>query len=251
MKKLFSIALALALVLSLSVTAFASGGSSTWATGAKAEGVTAWDGMAPVAQDITIPADFEDKFDADTVTANYFVVLTWDVESTLKYTIESSNFSWVVYDSADKDSQSADFNGTAAKAGYEGDGTWSGSATVKVTMQNWSNRPIKGSFTYTDMTAAASEAISGSVERDINTGADGVRTMGSDITLASAAEGVSIYDPADANNHVDAADVIAVTIDAGAVGAPKGMTGAISAANTVIGTLTVTISDNSAGTSQP
>ena len=248
MKKFLSIALALCLVLSISVTAFAIE-STTYGTGATATGVTAWDGTSSTSQNITVPATFDGSgFDDMDVTANYFVVLRWGVTSTLTYTITSSDFSWVVYDSADKDSKDSNFSGTAAKAGYTGNGTWSGTATVSVSMQNWSNRPIKGAFSYADMTVANSTDTY--VKKDIDT--SGVRTMGTDIELASAAENVEVYAAADANNHVDSDTVTAVTINAGTAGSPTGMTGAISDSNAVIGTLTVTISDNTpASTPEP
>lgn len=249
MKRILSAALALAMVLCLSVSAFAADPKHTWGTGITADDTegdvkTAWDGLTEVSQDITVPAAFnDDDFDATKVEANYFVVLTWNVESTLTYTIQSSDFTWHVYDAlADgEDSQSADFSGTAAAAGYEGDGKWTGTATVNVTMQNWSNRPVKGVFSYADMTAANS--TDGYVKKDIVT--DDARTLHDPITLASAADGVEVYEDASAGNYVDSGDVTALTIDADS----GTMTGAISDSDAVIGTLTVTIRNNSSASS--
>lgn len=267
MKKILSIALALCMVCALSATAFASSGSDTWATGATGTDITPVTGEDfNQNETIDVPGQLSDAFSGltgDEAAANYVVVLTWDVTSDLTYHIDAEDYAWTVYDGDNRASTSADFTAPAA-AGYVGDGYWTGSAAVKMTVTNWSNRALNAAFTYADKTTEA-DGIEGSINTANNdcrtwTSSDLVNNAnnkgettwtadaanayeGGTLALANPAAGVAIRAGESANNHT--AGTVTVNIkacsDANAPKTTQLMNGDISAAGVTIGTVTVTI----------
>ena len=160
-----------------------------------------------------------DKADvtADQVTANYYVVLKWTPDSTLAYKIDKTSYTWNVYDSANVKSTEDTFNGTAAKAGYEAKGNWSGEATVNVVVENWSNRTVKASYAYADEPGITStNNIAELSEQSIGAASDGV-------TVANG-------------ETIDTAKKVTADFKISAITA-----GEISSNNEKIGTLTVTL----------
>lgn len=127
MKKTISILLALVLVLSLSVPAFA----EPYTTGS---GTT-------TSEDVT--ATFVDGSTGE-VAKSYYVNVSWEVSSSLTYTAGDTTLTW-----------------NAEEMQYESsteEGTWTGEATVKVTITNKSNAAISATAIWNQDTAAGATA---------------------------------------------------------------------------------------------
>lgn len=140
MKKIISMVLALVMVMGLSVTAMAESGTVV---------IKDFSQTNPNTTDIQIPAKFTETKPADNsaVTARNYVYMEWSVDSTLKYVIDSSSYTWNVYsDTAGKNAISADDtnNTKPLSAGYSVKGHWDKGtrATINVTVENWSNRDV-------------------------------------------------------------------------------------------------------------
>ena len=176
MKKILSIALAFCMILALSVTAFAES-PDTWATGGTASAVTTVTGDTfSRSETIDVPGYLSDAFSSLTgnvAAANYVVVLAWTVASNLTYNIDATDYAWTVYDSSDNPSTESSFT-APNKAGYVGDGYWTGQATVEMTVTNWSNRALDATFSYADKTSSETN-----IEGDINTAINNARTWAS------------------------------------------------------------------------
>lgn len=164
MKKIISMVLALVMVMGLSVTAMAEGDDSA---SKKSGTVTITDFSADPAQpgttdnatQIPVPATGKvtalniDEFDQKTNNKTNYVVMEWTVESSLTYTVGATDYQWNVYNTATAEGGATTEtkltnNGTAtpgenspkANLGrYDEKGTWSGKATITVTVENWSN----------------------------------------------------------------------------------------------------------------
>lgn len=266
MKKLISLALALCMVLALGVTALAAD-SDTWATGGTSSSVTAVSGDDfSKSETIDVPGYYVDAFSSLTgeeATANYVVVLEWNVTSNLTYTITNSDYAWTVYDSDEKVSTAADFD-SPAKAGYVGGGHWSGTASIGVTVTNWSNRALNATFAYADKAASGNDGIEKDIDTtnartwtdsslvsNTNTGggittwtANSGDTNGGVLALANPATGVAIRDTADAANKT--AGTVTLAINALDSSNNEQMSGDISKSDIAIGTLTVTIANPAA-----
>ena len=154
MKKIISMVLALIMVMGLSVTAMAESGTVV---------IKDFSQTNPNTTEIQIPAKFSETkpADNDKVTARNYVYMEWSVDSTLKYVIDSSSYTWNVY--SDAKGQSAipadDYANTRPhSAGYSVKGHWdkTTSATINVTVENWSNRDVwvKYALEGADVTAA-------------------------------------------------------------------------------------------------
>lgn len=165
MKKIISMVLALVMVMGLSVTAMADGGTpaSKEPTGT----VTITDFSANPAQpgttndpaQIPVPATGNvaklniDEFDKNPDNKTNYVVMEWTVDSSLTYTVGATDYQWNVYNTATAEGGATTEtkltnNGTTttgenspkANLGrYDEKGTWSGKATITVTVENWSN----------------------------------------------------------------------------------------------------------------
>lgn len=140
MKKIISMVLALVMALGLSVTAMAESGKVV---------IKDFSQTSPNTTDIQIPAKFTETKPEDNsaVTARNYVYMEWSVDSTLKYVIDSSSYTWNVYsDAAGKNLIPTDDskNTKPLSAGYSVKGHWDDStrATINVTVENWSNRDV-------------------------------------------------------------------------------------------------------------
>lgn len=162
MKKIISMVLALVMVMGLSVTAMAEGDNpaSKEPTGT----VTITDFSANPAQpgttndpaQIPVPATGNvaklniDEFDKNPDNKTNYVVMEWTVDSSLTYTVNATDYQWNVYNTATGDdgattetkltNDGAATTSSKANLGrYDEKGTWSGKATITVTVENWSN----------------------------------------------------------------------------------------------------------------
>ena len=147
MKKIISMVLALVMVMGLSVTAMAEDGT-TITNGGKVV-IKDFSQTNPNTAEIQIPAQFSETKPRDNsdVTARNYVYMEWSVESTLKYVIDSSSYTWNVYSDATGNAviPTNDTNNTKPmSAGYSVKGHWDETtkATINVTVENWSNRDV-------------------------------------------------------------------------------------------------------------
>lgn len=161
MKKIISMVLALVMALGLSVTAMAESGKVV---------IKDFSQTSPNTTDIQIPAKFTETKPEDNsaVTARNYVYMEWSVDSTLKYVIDSSSYTWNVYSDATGNTviPADDTNNTKPlSAGYSVKGHWDKNtkATINVTVENWSNRDVWVKYTLDGATAAAPDTTTGKV----------------------------------------------------------------------------------------
>lgn len=252
MKKLIGMIMAIAMTFALATTAFAEDPSTTTATSGSKVFVT----TKPAGKDetkfdkvngntigIDIPANFvAGANDPYKVEANYYVIVKYEVEPKLVFTVGETAYTWNVHEGE---------NGTVTSANHQlkstYDGTWSGTAAVNVTVENWSNRDMQAAMTFAPNTTVATPDNDNGVLKPItvkneaqtfspaDTNKDNTKwdTDNHALILQSAAVGVGFEEgkKADAPVSGDAT----FTINA----ANEGVTGAISKSNAVIGTLTV------------
>lgn len=145
MKKIISLVLALVMVMGLSVTAMAESGKVV---------IKDFSQTSPNTTDIQIPAKFTEAKPEDNsaVTARNYVYMEWSVDSTLKYVIDSSSYTWNVYSDATGNAviSADDANNTKPlSARYSVKGHWDETtkATINVTVENWSNRDVWVKYT--------------------------------------------------------------------------------------------------------
>lgn len=237
MKKFLSIILVCVLAVAISVPAFATTGSPvTLKTG----GDPSWDGTAE-STTIDVPATLVNQMPeggvAPTVGTGegdaakvYYVELSWTVNSTLTYTVGSDDYVWTVYKN-DKTTALTGSEAGTGEAGYaryvQGEGDWSGTAAVEVTLKNWSNVPVKGAVSWT-------AADAGDNVQEPLTWATTPAPTKATIQLASAVGTVAANGWEASSAQEDSSTV--------AIGTPTG--GVITADQAVIGTVTVVISEN-------
>lgn len=223
MKKITSLILALVMALSLTVTALA---APTTVIIKEASGTSG---------EIKVPATGHvTAFDASKVTDTYYVVMKWEVNSTLTYTLGEDDYKWNVYNETNEkltNSTTTPADTTPATAKYVAEGAWSGNATVKVGVTNWSNVAITATPTWADGVKGT-----GSVTEDIEVAAM-KNLLAKDIEAASKDKGL---DDVVTTADVTETSVVDVTIDS------SNITGAIGDGNATIGTLTVTIAKKGA-----
>ena len=176
MKKITSLILALVMALSLTTAAFAAdpitSAEKTGTVTITTDSVTDPDAGTVKLGDkytINVPGSYDDTIKPDgSEAANYYVVVSWKVNSTITYQVGGKGYTWTL-------KGTEDFSGDAVtenvkSAGYVSNGNgWVGSATVELTVKNWSNKALtatsefKGAAdteTYVDtaITAAATNA---------------------------------------------------------------------------------------------
>ena len=239
MKKFLSAVLALAMAFALCTTAFAATSPVYVTTAPPETGATENTNMWK----IPIDADAEvTKPAAGEVAKNYYVVVEWSIAegANLKYTRGADAYSWVVADS-EGNTLNSEKTGTPAKAGYQvKDGTWAGSATVNVTVTNWSNDAVVATLAWVNAKKATTEdATTNKVIADITanetfTQGTNASKDGKTITLSSLADGVEVPDVTTLDKTAGIAGSSSMTINGANV------TGAISA-KTNIGYLTITL----------
>lgn len=246
MKKTLSLILALVLTFALASTAFAADDngmatddSGVYVSGEKTFTITNKEGAdALVSADdntwkIGVEAELDDTAaKEENAAANYYVVVTWNVTSELVYTLNETAYAWHVY--SDEEGTTEATTGEAKSAGYKldySDGEWTGTATIDVTITNWSNREV----TYTLGFEAATTETNEKVYENIVFSADAVKVTEGEGTLAAASDGT-----ANENGLYTAAPYAEakVSIDASVEGSIEG---SIKETDALIGTVTVTL----------
>lgn len=214
MKKITSLILALVMAMSLTVTALA----------ATTTPVVIDDlSNAPDVTNIEVPADYKNTVTDDNageIPTVYYVYMTWEVDSQLQYTVGTDSYKWKVYsDETGTIEAVADKSTKPASAGYVVDGKWKGTATVNVTVENWSNKDVKVSYTF-----AGIEGL------EFNQDNWGLTTASKTIATKANYKSTDLVKAANVNNGN-----LNLTINA------EDITGAITQSVTSIGTLTVTV----------
>lgn len=232
MKKIISMVLALVMVMGLSVTAMAESGKVV---------IKDFSQTSPNTTDIQIPAKFTETKPEDNsaVTARNYVYMEWSVDSTLKYVIDSSSYTWNVYsDAAGKNAIPANdsANTRPHSAGYSVKGHWdkTTSATINVTVENWSNRDVWVKYALEGAGVSTTTDEAGKV-----TGVTEAFEF-QNVTLPTTQKLVT---KADVNSTALITAVNKATPDAIVINASNIKSGAINSNVDSIGTLTVTISN--------
>ena len=240
MKKIISMVLALVMVMGLSVTAMAEDGT-TITNGDKVV-IKDFSQTNPNTTDIQIPAKFtETKPENNSaVTARNYVYMEWSIDSTLKYVIDSSSYTWNVY--SDAKGQSAILADDSANtrphsAGYSVKGHWdkTTSATINVTVENWSNRDVWVKYALEGAKAAAPDTtgkVTGVTEDITFTGVHGLPETATQLVTKANVDSTALVTEVSKSVLKD----FKITGDNIA-------SGAINKDVTSIGTLTVTISN--------
>ena len=244
MKKITSLILALVMALSLTVTALAD-------EPVIIKGDAAAFGAATKTWNVTVPADFDGtnapKQESD-VAATYYVKIEWsfDGTNTLKYVDDKAHYSWKVLGAGDANATTTEADPT--HAGYEVGQQWQGTATINVTVTNWSNRAMKADMEFAPVTTVVSGETTG-VTKAIKVDETGCLTwVGFDGTAATQTAGIIVNSAANGVPFAnDTNAVIAGVVGSGSLtidGTKLG--GAINANDTVIGTLTITLVEKTA-----
>lgn len=170
------------------------------------------------------------------VKANYYVIVEWEVDSTLTYVIDEESYTWNVW--AEDGTTAADATNEAGKAGYTSDGgTWVGDASVVVNVTNWSNKAVNAEISF----AASAKDEDKNITEAIT--ANYTVTCGDDKS-ENAEYTMEIASPA---GNADATVTTAV-YDSGVTGtatvAINVTDGAINADNVTIGQVTVKLTDD-------
>lgn len=249
MKKLIGMIMAIAMTFALATTAFAADPiTKVFVTTTPKEGETQFYTDKPNIIDIPITGDL-DTSEADNpydVTANYYVIVKYEVTSALKFKINEKAYTWNVNTEETTGSISAQH--TLKSALTKADGTWSGNATVKVTLENWSNRDMQAALSFEAQTTAdPSKGVVDGMNVDEgalsytadSTNGENTRWDTNVLTLRSAAAGVEVTEGAKAENPVRGIVNFKLDADAGKDRDLVYVTGAINKAQATIGTLTV------------
>ena len=221
MKKFLSAVLALAMAFALCTTAFAASFPVYVTTKDNGDfGDAAGNKSWP----IDIPAQYSNTAKADEVKANYYVVVDWTVTSNLKYSVDSNNYTWNV---------TKETSGAPSSAGYTAtDGDWTGSASVVVNVANWSNRAMKATLAYVDSTNAVANVTKNIITTNTLDKNELTLAAASDLVTGLATTTITASDLTDNQKGTSTLNISAVTA------------GAIDQNNAVIGTLTVTLAEN-------
>lgn len=239
MKKIICMVLALVMVMGLSVTAMAEGPEESIKSSDTVV-IKDFSQTNPNTTEIQIPAKFSETKptgNSDVTTKNY-VYMEWSVESTLKYVIDKSSYTWNVYSNAEGTNLVSDDNPRPHSAGYSVKGHWdkTTSATINVTVENWSNRDVWVKYTLDGAKAAAPDTTTGKVTgvtEDITfTGVHGLPETATQLVTK-----------ANVDSTVLVTDVSKSVLKDFKITGANIASGAINKDVTSIGTLTVTISN--------
>ena len=230
MKKFLSAVLALAMAFALCTTAFAADSTVKVTTTPAADEASA--NINENSWEIPVTAAY-DKATAtkDDVTTKYYVVVEWErVNNSLKYTVGKDSYEWTV-EGAD-----AANNAKPTSAGYtvtpSTEVKWDGEANYKVTVTNWSNAKVDAKLSW------APAEVAGNVTKAI------VTTTKFDSDTAAATEKTLPLEAADKDLTLPTATNVGMVTEAPSASSTlniKVTDGAISAPDTNIGTLTITV----------
>lgn len=203
-KMIASAAMSMALVAAMGSTAFAAtktDGAGTSADPVYVYGADFNEVVTPGTIDVT--GGVTDNNTADTVAKKYYVEVSWATNSKLQYTYGTDAYTWEVYDMNSDKITDLTKKTPAAKAGYEFNaegGTWNGSATVTVSVKNWSNAAV-----YSKLSAAG--AVEGMMDvknneaKKIAALSDSVTfTKGASTTAENRAVATAVTDTITINN---------------------------------------------------
>lgn len=248
MKKLIGMIMAIAMTFALATTAFAAdpiteNGTKVFVTTTPTEGETKFDTTNGNTIGIDIPANFvAGAKDPYKVEANYYVIVKYNVESNLVFTVGESAYTWNV--NVGETSKEAKHT---LKDNYTGD--WSGTATVDVTVENWSNRDMQAALSFTGATpnehnnvlsniTVNPDALSYTNKTDATYAAK-TRFESNALKLQSAAFGVGFGATDKTGSPVEGKVQFMINANASVGEDQKAMTGNIKNAKATIGTLTV------------
>lgn len=248
MKKLIGMIMAIAMTFALATTAFAAdpiteNGTKVFVTTTPTEGETKFDTTNGNTIGIDIPAKFvAGENDPYKVEANYYVIVKYNVESNLLFTVGETAYTWNV-----------NVSDTSKEAKHtlksEYTGTWSGTATVDVTVENWSNRDMQAALSFTGATpnehnnvlsniTVNPDALSYTNKTDATYAAK-TRFESNALKLQSAAFGVGFGATDKTGSPVEGKVQFMINANASVGEDQKAMTGNIKNAKATIGTLTV------------
>lgn len=231
MKKIISMVLALVMVMGLSVTAMATESPVVIKDLSKNSNTT-----------IDIPADYDETKKPtknEQVTTKNYVYMEWTVQSTLKYVIDSSSYTWNVYSDATGNTVilADDTNNTKPlSAGYSVKGHWdeTTSATINVTVENWSNRDVWVQYALEGAGVSSTKDTAGKV-----TGVtEAIKFQNVALPETQKLDTVANVNSTELVTAVNKTTPETITINASNI-----KSGAINSDVTSIGTLTVTISN--------
>ena len=249
MKKLIGMIMAIAMTFALATTAFAVQSPVTISSNTVTEddnNMKYDENGNTIGIPITGDLDTSEADNPYDVTENYYVIVRYDVTSSLKFKINEKAYTWNV--NTEKATGSISAQHTLKDALTKADGTWSGNATVKVTLENWSNRDMQAALSFAAQTTADSskgvvdgmnvdnEALSYTPD---SANGDNTKWNTNVLILRSAAAGVKVTDGAKADKPVTGIVNFKLDADAGEATKQVYVTGAINKAQATIGTLTV------------
>lgn len=244
MKKLIGMIMAIAMTFALATTAFAVQSPVTISSGTVKED----EHNMKYNEDgntigIDIPANFvAGANDPYKVEANYYVIVKYEVKSELVFTVGETAYTWNV-----------NVSDTSKEAKHtlksEYTGTWSGTATVDVTVENWSNRDMQAALSFTGATpnehnnvlsniTVNPDALSYTNKTDATYAAK-TKFESNALKLQSAAFGVGFGATDKTGSPVEGKVQFMINANTSVGEDQKAMTGNIKNAKATIGTLTV------------
>lgn len=262
MKKLIGMIMAIAMTFALATTAFAAETTVTVTSDPTKTG-DGYEQIKPGGNtwDIGIPANFKaGANDPYKVEANYYVIVKYNVESNLVFTVGETAYTWNVNEGENGTVTSANHQ---LKSSYEGD--WSGTATVDVTVENWSNRDMQAALSFTGATPNENNNVLSNITVNPSalnytnttdaTYAAKTKFESNALKLQSAAFGVGFGATDKANSPVEGKVQFMINANTSVGEGQKAMTGNIKNAQATIGTLTVQLTalqgNNFTTSSQP